>query len=286
MTRLDFATVPHINPLAVEAPDLIDLFERKTPRAIDNWRELGAEEYARSFTAARTMGYDVVGDIYDAFVKTLQERDATGEDFADRLLPLLRQKGWLPDLSEGQLASPVNLIYNTNLRMGQAVGYWDRIQKNKAALPYLLGVTAKDLRVRHPPKSPHSDHRAFEGILLPVDHSFWQSYFPPLGFRCRCSVVQRTRSQAARLGKTVTSEDELAARVARLGEPWGFSPGASALASIQKAAEAANADRLEGAPPIVPEAEMGRAADAWNAQLAQASAKTITALIQSFFGPA
>jgi hypothetical protein len=270
VTRLDFATVPHINPLAVEAPDLIDLFERKTPRAIDNWRELGAEEYARSFTAARTMGYDVVGDIYDAFVKTLQERDATGEDFADRLLPLLR----------------VNLIYNTNLRMGQAVGYWDRIQKNKAALPYLLGVTAKDLRVRHPPKSPHSDHRAFEGILLPVDHSFWQSYFPPLGFLCRCSVVQRTRSQAARLGKTVTSEDELAARVARLGEPWGFSPGASALASIQKAAEAANADRLEGAPPIVPEAEMGRAADAWNAQLAQASAKTITALIQSFFGPA
>lgn len=43
--------------------------------------------------------------------------------------------------------------------------------------------TAGDSRVR-------PDHEALEGITLPKSDPFWLSYYPPNGWRCRCSVVE------------------------------------------------------------------------------------------------
>lgn len=259
--QLVFDARGRINPLEIEAPELIDWVEGKEPQAINSWRELGGEEYARAFTAARTAGYDIVRDLYRGFLQVMREPGATGDDFVDRMIPILREKGWLADRDTTQQAARLMLIFETNLRTAQAVGQWTRVQRLKSAMPYLMGFTAKDFRVRHPPKSPVSDHRAYEGIVLPVDHPFWQAYFPPLGFRCRCQVIQLTRSQLARRGLSVTTEADLAERTSRLGKPWGFNPGARPLMPVEEAAERANAERLDGAPPIEPfrEAQLGSA---------------------------
>lgn len=260
-----------INPFELDAPELRALIASKRPREIDRWDELGGEEYARAFTAARTMGYDIVGDLQAEFLRVLATPNATGEDFAKAVFPILRRKGWLPDKSEKDIARRLELIYDTNLRTAQAVGRWGRIQKTKAVLPYLYGFTARDSRVRHPPEGDE-DHRAFEGILLPVDHPFWRDYFPPLGFRCRCQVVQKSRGQAARLGN-VTTESELAERRTRLGKPWGFNPGRNPLQGVQDAANKTNAKRIEGAKPLDPAIEAARALEAFRKDMAGQSAK-------------
>lgn len=278
-----FDVPTYVNPFEMEPTELVAWLEDKEPAAIGNWRELGAEEYARSFTAARTMGYDIVRDLYDEFGRTIRTPGATSEDFARRMLPIMREKGWLVDKTQPQKLTRLDLIFNTNLRVAQAVGRWQRIQSVKAALPYLHAHTAGDSRVRHPPQSKHSDHRAFEGILLPVDHPFWLAYFPPLGFRCRCSVVQKSRGQVARAGLRVTSEGELAERTSRLGKPWGFNPGLRPLATVEAAAEESNAERLPGAPPIEPqrEAQLGRAV--WNAITSRSLAGSLDELIERLF---
>lgn len=183
----------NVNPFELDAPELVELIQAKEPRTIGHWRELGGEEYARAFTAAQTVGYDIVRDLHRAFLDVLATPGATGEDFVRVVLPTLRKSGWLADKSDDQVATRLRLIYDTNLRTGQAVGRCNRIQRTKAALPYLYSFTAGDRRVRHPPKS-EEDHRAFEGILLPVDHPFWQQYFPPLGFRC---FLPQTRIEGA-----------------------------------------------------------------------------------------
>lgn len=274
-----------INPLEVEAPELIRWVEDKAPRSINSWRELGAEEYARAFTAARTAGYDIVNDLYRGFLTVLREPGASSADFVDRMIPILQEKGWLSDQGLASQASRLLLIYDTNLRTAQAVGQWNRVQQVKSAMPYLRGFTAKDLRVRHPPKSPRSDHRAYEGILLPVDHPFWQAYFPPLGFRCRCQVVQMTRSQVVRKGLSVTGEADLAERVSRLGQPWGFNPGLRPLAPVEQAAERANLERLEGAPPIEPHREAQLGAAVWRTLAGQALLTTaVDAIMTQLFG--
>lgn len=43
--------------------------------------------------------------------------------------------------------------------------------------------TAYDDRVR-------TSHRKLEGITLPPSSKFWNDYFPPNGWNCRCTVVQ------------------------------------------------------------------------------------------------
>ncbi len=48
---------------------------------------------------------------------------------------------------------------------------------------YLQYRTAADNRVR-------DSHAALHNITLPKNHSFWDLYFAPNGWRCRCTVVQ------------------------------------------------------------------------------------------------
>ena len=68
--------------------------------------------------------------------------------------------------------------------------------------------TAGDDRVR-------PEHAALDGITLPPSDSFWESYFPPNGWRCRCDVVQVRKSkypvtphdEAMQLGEMATAAD-------------------------------------------------------------------------------
>lgn len=60
----------------------------------------------------------------------------------------------------------------------------DRWDKFKEGDRYLLQYrTAKDDKVR-------DSHRKLDETTLPKDHPFWDRFFPPNGWRCRCTVLQ------------------------------------------------------------------------------------------------
>lgn len=240
-------SAPRINPLAVEVPDLIRWIEDKRPRAIRDWNDLGAEEYGRSFTAARTMGHDVVGDLYQGLIETMRE-GGTETDFATRMLPVLRRKGWLPELDDEALGRRVRLIYDTNLRTSQAVGKWRSFQRTRRLLPYLRYSAVMDRRTR-------PSHAALHGIVLPVEHPFWRVAFPPCGFGCRCVVTALSRSQAARKGVSSNERADQAITAARglsrgPGDFWGYNPGALADEAAVAQVQRVNERRLPGSPPI------------------------------------
>lgn len=60
--------------------------------------------------------------------------------------------------------------------------------------------TANDDRVR-------PQHAALHGVTLPISDPFWQTYYPPNGWNCRCTVVQVRKSK-----HPVTPHDEAMAR--------------------------------------------------------------------------
>lgn len=269
------------NPFVLSAEDLLAYFEQRHPRAIENWGELGAEEYGRAFAVARTAGYDVIADLYRAMIDVLAAK-GTEVDYAAQVIPILRQKGWLPQMTGRQLASRVELIWFQNLRNARAAGAWDRTQRLAQTFPYLRGFTARDNRVRGPRPS---DHHAWEGIVLPVSHPFWARWWPPLGFRCRCQVQQLTRSQLLLRGG-VTPEEELARREAALGVPIFASPGAGLYAQIGKLVDGSNEHRVEGMPPINGQTELGRGAGAWKAVRGGMGEAAANRLIEQLFGKA
>lgn len=60
---------------------------------------------------------------------------------------------------------------------------WQDIEERKGALPMLRYVTARDERVR-------DSHALLHGATYPVDDPFWDKYYPPNGYNCRCTTQQ------------------------------------------------------------------------------------------------
>ena len=73
--------------------------------------------------------------------------------------------------------------HQTALATGQMAAKWQTYQATKDALPFLTYLTVGDARVR-------DSHRVLDGITKPIDDPFWDTHFPPNGWRCRCDVIQ------------------------------------------------------------------------------------------------
>ena len=90
-----------------------------------------------------------------------------------------------------QLARSVNRQYNMNYLQAewqtartaaQMAQKWEKLQETKDIFPNLKYRSVGDDRVR-------PEHQRFNGIIKPIDDAFWDRYYPPLDWRCRCDVV-------------------------------------------------------------------------------------------------
>jgi len=162
-------------------------------------------------------------ELFEAYSNTLLQSIADGADnddlagglsYQDRdfdLLKRLRRSAWEFAAAKGMrmiselaangatdldafndFALPLINRYNrtwleTEYRLGvantQQAIKWQDIQERKEALPMLRYVTAKDERVR-------DSHAQLHGATYPIDDPFWDKYYPPNGYNCRCTVQQ------------------------------------------------------------------------------------------------
>ena len=173
------------------------------------WEDVWQEEHARAFTVAKAMQREVLEDIRAALDEALTE-GRTLEQFREQLTPILQARGWwgvqeMTDPLTGeaelvQLGSPRRLrtIFEVNMRSAYQAGRWERIERVKAAMPFLRYVAVQDDRTR-------PEHRAWHGVVLPVDDPWWNTHYPPCGWRCRCTVTQMNARTLARRGFEVTT---------------------------------------------------------------------------------
>ena len=83
---------------------------------------------------------------------------------------------------------------------------------------YLQYRTAHDDKVR-------PEHAALDGVTLPMSDPFWETYYPPNGWNCRCSVVQvRKQKYTATDHSEAMSRGEEALSGDKLGM-FRFNPG-------------------------------------------------------------
>ncbi|REC47862.1 MULTISPECIES: minor capsid protein [Chryseobacterium] len=71
----------------------------------------------------------------------------------------------------------------TAVKGAQVAEQWKGFLKNADLFPNLQYLTVGDDRVR-------PQHQALNGIVKPIKDSFWKTYYPPNGWRCRCYVIQ------------------------------------------------------------------------------------------------
>lgn len=72
--------------------------------------------------------------------------------------------------------------------------------------------TAKDSRVRE-------EHQILHGTTLPKEDSFWDLYYPPNGWRCRCTVVQvrKGKYEASDSAKAIKAGEKATSQIGKDG---------------------------------------------------------------------
>lgn len=196
--------------------EAIEFFRSKglaPPDARFSWHDVWLEEHARSFVVAKAAQDDILQLFRDELDAALSE-GLTQEQFIARVRPTLQSKGWwgksvqrdplTGELQEVQLGSRHRLrtIFDTNMRTSYAAGRWARIQRTKAAFPYL-----EYRQVDRP--SARDAHKPFDGLIRPVDDPIWEIIYPPNGWFCGCSVRQVNDRMLKREGKEVSDPIEL-----------------------------------------------------------------------------
>lgn len=156
------------------------------------WQDVWQEEHSTALAVAGVQRLDVLQVFKDAFDSKWKEGTSLA-DFAKAVKPQLAAKGFwgdveVKDKDTGETRITrfddrrLRLIYDVNVRQSYAAGQWARIQRNKARMPFLIYKTMDDGHVR-------PEHHAWHNLVLPVDHVFWHTHFPPNGWRCRCKVI-------------------------------------------------------------------------------------------------
>lgn len=77
--------------------------------------------------------------------------------------------------------------YNFVANSATMAAKWEQFTKDGDRY-YLQYRTAGDDKVR-------PEHADLNGITLPITDAFWESYYPPNGWNCRCTVVQVRKSK-------------------------------------------------------------------------------------------
>ena len=179
-------------------------FEAKENRPTFDWRDIAPEEHAFAWTVAKSAGYDILDDMRAAVGDAIENRQ-TFEEFQRNIIVTLHDKGWWgkrlaidPETGEEKLVQlgstrRLRTIYWANTRTAHAAGEWERTERNKAFLPFLVYVLSTAERKR-------LEHKEWVGIVAPVDDPIWDRLYPPNGWGCECRIRQITRREAVSLG--------------------------------------------------------------------------------------
>lgn len=157
--------------------------------------------------------------------------------------------------------------YNFVVSSAEMAARWEGFMEDGDRY-YLQYRTANDGKVR-------PEHAAMHGITLPPSDSFWEEFYPPNGWNCRCTVIQVRKSkhpatdheEAMALGELATGRDSKGI--------FRFNPGKEGKSvpdynpyTIRKCKSCDIAKgKLNTAKPFIPENEMCAACKLIRAQL-------------------
>lgn len=256
-----------LDAFALPPDQALAYLRSKGYRPTVGWTEMLHEEHARAFTVAKVARLDMLATIRGSLDDALAQ-GLTLEQWQAGLVPQLQKAGWwglVQDREVTGTSRPVFIgprrlrtIYDTNLRMAWAAGRWARLQANKANKPFLRYSAVLDRRTR-------PAHARWHGTILPIDHPWWRTHFPPNDWGCRCAVVAYSAGQLAARGWSPSAApppDLGPARPFRragsqfpimvppgIGPGFGYNVGEAALdALVDRAEAAARVAAAQGGP--------------------------------------
>lgn len=192
-------------------PEVTGYFDRKGLKPAFSHLDVWGTEHAHAVTVAKATELSLVTTFRDSISKAIKAGQGF-ETWREEIRAELAAQGWAgprmvsdpsgvdPDrMVDFSRSNRLRTIFWGNMASARSAGQWERAQRTKAAMPFLLYV-------RTTSADPRPEHLGWVGIILPVDDPFWATHFPPNGWLCHCSVRQVSRREKETLIATKRSD--------------------------------------------------------------------------------
>lgn len=178
-----FAPVPHEEAVA--------FIKAKPVVSRDVFIGLLPELKGRAFTITGVESASVQQAVRDriADLPAGSNWDDIKADVADDISPFLVDPDADPETRDKQIAAAnrrAELLLRTHGFQAYQAAQYQVMDRQRDVMPYWQYLTMEDDRVR-------PSHAALDKVVLPADHEFWQTHFPPWDWGCRCQAVPISR---------------------------------------------------------------------------------------------
>ena len=203
--------------------EIVEYFKSKGVKVSYDWHDVYNEAHAHAFTVAKMTELDLLKDTQNLLAKSIED-GMTYLEFKKEAMNLFASKGWVgfkevtnPKTGEKEtveLGTPrrIRNIYINNINSAYAAGKYKELMEEVDVAPYWQYQCMMDGRER-------PEHAALHGKVFKADDPFWQNFYPPNGWGCRCWVVNLTQNQVDKQGlKVEKTEGKITSVTEQVGE--------------------------------------------------------------------
>lgn len=168
--------------------EAVRYFGERVPLTAGQFYKLEKEYRGLAFTVSGYTSLQVLRKFYDGLLQAIEEGE-TLEGFRRRMNGFLEEKGY-----QGLTPFQADNIFRTNVQTAFQVGHYEQMT-DPAVLqlrPYWQYDAVNDKHTR-------PSHLAMDGRVFRADSPVWDTWYPPNGFRCRCTVRTLSRRQVERM---------------------------------------------------------------------------------------
>lgn len=174
------------NPANLPFSEAIDFYKSKIKLPSSGWTDLWQEQHSHAFVVAGATTDSLVEDFYNAIAKAKE----TGgyAEFQKAFPEIVKKHGWAHNGSPGWRSK---IIYDTNVTQSYNAGREKQMQAVKHLRPY---GQYRHTSIEH----PRLEHKAWNGLILPLDDPWWNTHTPQNGWGCKCKKYSLSRVEAKR----------------------------------------------------------------------------------------
>lgn len=180
-------------------------FRQKLNVPTKHWDDLWHEAHARGFMVAGAASEALLEDLRKAVDQAIAGK-LTAQTFRKEFDAIVARHGWAHN---GSAAWRSNLIYGVNTSMAYSAGRYAR-----QTTPEALEMFPYWQYQHHTCQHPRPEHVAWSGRIFRADDPWWNTHYPPNGWKCHCTVNVLSERMMRRLGLEVSTPPPLNPR------PW------------------------------------------------------------------
>jgi hypothetical protein len=174
------------NPANLPFSEAIDFYKSKIKLPSSGWTDIWQEQHSHAFVVAGATTDSLVEYFYNAIAKAKE----TGgfAEFQKAFPEIVKKHGWAHNGSPGWRSK---IIYDTNVTQSYNAGREKQMQAVKHLRPY---GQYRHTSIEH----PRLEHKAWNGLILPLDDPWWNTHTPQNGWGCKCKKYSLSRVEAKR----------------------------------------------------------------------------------------